>query len=120
MRPTRWLPTLALLPALATALPADDRPKKKDGCPKCCQKSSEKDDRATARQLVETRTGGRVVALRRTRINGATRPGFAAEVNMPGKDKGWLCLVDMDLPPKIYSTREIPNPPAPKGKGVAD
>jgi hypothetical protein len=110
-------PALALVAMLAVPLPAGPAakgPEEQGNCGKCCQKRSEKEDRATARQLVESRTGGLCVSLRRASINGSTRPGFEALVHMPGKQKGWRCLVDLDMPAKVYRTEEIPNPPAPR------
>ena len=122
------LPTLTLLAALPLALgfvawpeaPGDRAGSCDRGA--CCEQdrsaSREKQDRAAARQVAEAATGGKAVAFTRIRINGSTVWGFEVRVHMPGKAKGWRCLVDLDYPPKVYNKYEIPNPPPPRAEAA--
>ena len=114
------LPKLVLLSCLAAGLRAEPAPLRGQrgqdgGGDRCRCESQERQARAIARQVAEAATGGRAVAFTRIRINGSTVWGFEVRVHMPGKAKGWRCLVDMDFPPKLYDRFEIPNPPPPKG-----
>ena len=115
------LPTLALLASLPIGLMARQGPAgSQDGCCEPCRcDRQEREARATARQVAEAATGGRAVSFTRVRINGSTVWGFEVRVHMPGKEKGWRCLVDLDFPPKVYSRQEIPNPPPPRA-GAGD
>jgi hypothetical protein len=115
------LPTLVLLASLPAGLGAHQAPPREPGG--CCgqgrSQGQERQARAAARQVAEAATGGRAVAFTRVRINGSTVWGFEVRVHMPGKARGWRCLVDMDFPPKLYNKYEIPNPPPPRA-GAGD
>ncbi|HLO66051.1 MAG TPA: hypothetical protein VK188_03460 [Holophaga sp.] len=61
-----------------------------------------------AKTLAEVDTGREaVVALPIIQTDGTK--GWLVEVHMPGKEKGWRCIIDCDLA-KARSRDPIPNP----------
>jgi hypothetical protein len=111
MRKSLLVLLLTLLPMPLAAQPGSAAGR--GSCRKPCR-ASQRDQRAVARQTAESDTGGLAVAMRPVRINGSTVWGFEVIIHMPGRTRGWRCLVDLDFPPKVYNKYPIPNPPAPK------
>lgn len=61
-----------------------------------------------AMSVAESQTGGQAVSARRIDLNGATG-GYEVIVQMPGKEKGWRVVIDIDTR-RVKDTYPIPNP----------
>jgi len=99
----------------AGVLVLDSRPFTMNRQGDCCGDPRYK-DYAEAMMVAEMETSGEAVSARRVELNGTfTRNGLPGgmevHVHMPGKDKGWRCLIDVDTM-KLRSKYAIPNPPS--------
>jgi len=87
------------------------------GCGCCCCASRDRDFRQ-AMDLAEAETGGEAVHARRVELGGThTRGGLPGGmevlVRMPEADRGWRCLIDLEVM-KLRRKVAIPNPPRPR------
>jgi len=85
--------------------------------PCCCCASRDRDFRQ-AMDLAEAETGGEAVHARRVELGGThTRGGLPGGmevlVRMPEADRGWRCLIDLEVM-KLRRKVAIPNPPRPR------
>ncbi|BDU75307.1 PepSY domain-containing protein [Mesoterricola sediminis] len=84
---------LALAASLGAAVPTRARP---------VRTASE------ARAIAEKETGGIAVSARRVPLNGATC-GWQVDLEVPGEDRGWRCIVDADTR-SVHTRTRIPPP----------
>ena len=84
----------------------------------CCPCTSRDRDFRQAMDLAEMETGGEAVRARRIELGGThTRGGLPGGmevlVRMPEGERGWRCLIDVEVW-KLRRKLPIPNPPPPR------